>query len=654
MAYSGLAPDPPTPPNPMQTAAAQTGTNVSTAIANSYLGNVNQQTPQGNLTYTAGNPFTYTDPTTQQTFSIPRWTATQTLTPQGQQTFDNSQAAQLNLSDMAKQQSGALGDLLGAPFDPSRGNFNVAGYLAANPDVKQYALDRGWDPNEFAANHWQQWGYNEGRSSGGTAPPPMANLNLFDAAGMPVSSFADQPAVQSDYNFDPIAYLQTYPDVAAAARASGQDPQAFAAQHWREFGQTEGRAANSRPSIQYGYGSGGDIQRDYGTGHDVMYGFDQYQDPNWDITRSYGPQDNFSADRARVEDALMQRMNPQLQVEQDRLRQQLADQGIRYGSPAYTQAMDVYNRQANDARYGAIERGGVEQQRLTEMARAQATFENAAQQQGFTQAQARAAFYNMAQQQGMEQSRQRGAFANTAQAQAEQQAMQRGAFSNQAQQQAEGQAAARGAFFNQAQQQQYEQAQARAGFYNAAQQQALARQNAIFNAQNQQRNQALQEGYQQRTQPINEIAALMSGSQVSQPNFVNAPRNQIPTTDVAGLINQGFSQQNDIYKTGLSSWNDLMGGILGAGGKLGGSAILASDRRVKDNIIRMGDVFSAKGDKLPIYQYSYKDDPEDRRHVGPMAQDVEDIDPSAVKEIDEVKHIDVARLGSIFGMRRAA
>lgn len=649
MAYSGLAPDPPTPPNPMQTAAAQTGTNVSTAIANSYLGNVNQQTPQGNLNYDVTNTFGYTDPTTGQSFNIPRWTATQTLTPQGQQTFNNSQAAQVNLSDMAQQQSGSLGDLLGAPYDPSRGNFNVAGYLTANPDVKQYAIDRGFDPAEFAAGHWQQWGFNEGRQSGGTAPPPMADVGMFDAAGMPVSSFADQPSVQSDYNFDPIAYLQAYPDVAAAARASGQDPQAFAAQHWREFGQTEGRAANSRPPIQYGYGSGGDIQRGYDTGQGVQYGFD----PSGDITRSYGPQDNFSADRARVEDALMQRMNPQLQLEQDRLRQQLADQGIRYGSPAYTQAMDVYNRQANDARYGAIQQGGQEQQRLTEMARAQAQFENAAQQQGFTQQQARAMFFNQAQQQATEQARQRGVFANTAQAQAEQQAMQRGAFSNQAQQQAEGQAAARGAFFNQAQQQQYEQALGRAGFYNAAQQQALSRQNTVFNAQNQQRNQALAEGYQQRTQPINEIAALMSGSQVSQPNFVNAPRNQIPTTDVAGLINQNFAQQNDIYKTGMTSWNDLMGGILGAGGKLGG-AYLASDRNVKDNVIRMGDVFSAKGDKLPIYQYSYKDDPASTRHVGPMAQDVEDIDPSAVKEIDEVKHINVDRLGSIFGMRRAA
>ena len=46
-------PDPPTPPNPYATAAAQTGTNVATGVANAYLNNVNQVTPQGNLTYSA-------------------------------------------------------------------------------------------------------------------------------------------------------------------------------------------------------------------------------------------------------------------------------------------------------------------------------------------------------------------------------------------------------------------------------------------------------------------------------------------------------------------------------------------------------------------------------------------------------------------------
>jgi len=43
--------DPPAPPDPQETSAAQTGTNVATAIANSQLGMVDQYTPYGSLTY---------------------------------------------------------------------------------------------------------------------------------------------------------------------------------------------------------------------------------------------------------------------------------------------------------------------------------------------------------------------------------------------------------------------------------------------------------------------------------------------------------------------------------------------------------------------------------------------------------------------------
>ena len=56
--------DSPDPPNPIATAGAQTGTNVSTAVANANLGNVNQVTPQGNLTYATTGNFDWTDPTT--------------------------------------------------------------------------------------------------------------------------------------------------------------------------------------------------------------------------------------------------------------------------------------------------------------------------------------------------------------------------------------------------------------------------------------------------------------------------------------------------------------------------------------------------------------------------------------------------------------
>jgi hypothetical protein len=247
--------------------------------------------------------------------------------------------------------------------------------------------------------------------------------------------------------------------------------------------------------------------------------------------------------------------------------------------------MDDYNRQATDTRFGAIGQAGQEQQRMMDMARARGEFENAAQQQNYTQLGGRASFYN------------------------------------------------------QAQEADYGQAAGRAQFANTGLAQQLAQKQAGFNAANTARSQYMGEQYAQRNQPINEISALMSGTQVQNPNFVNTGNYTIPTTDVSGIINKNFDQQMDIYKQKSANSNALMGGLFG----MAGGAMKMSDERTKENIAPLGTVFSAnqrgEADELPIYAYSYKDDPEERRHVGPMAQDVEKIDPSAVETHDGVKHI---------------
>jgi hypothetical protein len=94
-----------------------------------------------------------------------------------------------------------------------------------------------------------------------------------------------------------------------------------------------------------------------------------------------------------------------------------------------------------------------------------------------------------------------------------------------------------------------------------------------------------------------------------------------------------------LYNTQSQQYNALLGGVLG----LGAGAIKMSDRREKDDIDKIGTVFAANTDgarkKLPIYQYSYKDDPDSVRHIGPMAQDVEKITPEAVEEHEGVKYI---------------
>jgi hypothetical protein len=136
---------------------------------------------------------------------------------------------------------------------------------------------------------------------------------------------------------------------------------------------------------------------------------------------------------------------------------------------------------------------------------------------------------------------------------------------------------------------------------------------------------------------------------------VQTPGSQIATTDIAGLINQNFNQQLSSYQQQSQNVNNLVGGILG----LGAGALKASDERVKENITKVGTVFAAPDtqpkmgsvigkEKLPIYQYSYKTDPASTMHIGPMAQDVERMDPKAVKTIGGVKHIDTSRvMGSI-------
>lgn len=479
--------DPPTPPNPIATAGAQTGTNVSTSVANAFLNNTNQITPQGALYYDPTGSYSWTDPTTGQSYNIPRFTATQVLSPQQQNIQQLGTQSETNLAQMAANQTGSLVNWLSQPF----------------------------------------------------------NINGAPGAGDWTTLYGG-PGIQSSYN------------------TAGSQQGTFA---------------------------------DAG-----------------DVTRSYGPGD-YSADRDKVEQALYQRMDPQLQRDRQALEARMADQGIKYGSPAYQAAMDDFNRQLTDTRLGITQTAGQEQQRMQEMANAQATFQNAAQQQAF------------------------------------------------------GQAQSRGTFANQAQAQNYQQNAMAAQFNNSAALAQAQRNQQIIDAQNQARQQWLQEQYQLRNQPINEVTALMSGSQVQAPNYVNTPKSNIPTTDIAGLINNNFNQQLSNYQQSSQNFNSLMGGIFGMMGGL-----LKSDRDEKENIHRIGTVFAASAvsdadhdepgrpvihgvadvdsdetkRRLPIYSYSYKDDPASTRHIGPMAQDVEKVDPGAVHTRKGVKYIEPSRvMGSI-------
>lgn len=77
-------PSAPKPPNPRDTAAASTSTNVGTSIANTMMQNVGQVGPGGSLSYDQTGSHTWNDPYTGRSYDIPTFTATTSLSPEMQ------------------------------------------------------------------------------------------------------------------------------------------------------------------------------------------------------------------------------------------------------------------------------------------------------------------------------------------------------------------------------------------------------------------------------------------------------------------------------------------------------------------------------------------------------------------------------------------
>lgn len=112
----------PEPTDPRETSAANTGTGVSTAIANAFLQNVNEIGPDGTRTFNQSGSHSVQDPYTGQTYDIPSFTSETTLSPEQQAIKGQSDAAELNLATLAKNQSGFLNDYMQDPFsyDPGQ------------------------------------------------------------------------------------------------------------------------------------------------------------------------------------------------------------------------------------------------------------------------------------------------------------------------------------------------------------------------------------------------------------------------------------------------------------------------------------------------------------------------------------------------------
>lgn len=118
----------PKAPDPAQTAAAQGQWNSFTAQQQQAMNMTNQNSPWGSLTYDQTGSQTIIDPN-GNAVQVPRYTANTTLSPQQQAIYDQTQAAELNLANIANEQSGRVGELLNNPFDYS------------NRDAENWAYD---------------------------------------------------------------------------------------------------------------------------------------------------------------------------------------------------------------------------------------------------------------------------------------------------------------------------------------------------------------------------------------------------------------------------------------------------------------------------------------------------------------------------------
>lgn len=156
---------------------------------------------------------------------------------------------------------------------------------------------------------------------------------------------------------------------------------------------------------------------------------------------------------------------------------------------------------------------------------------------------------------------------------------------------------------------------------------------------------ANQELLTEDNQRINQISALLSGGQVSQPNFMGANMPTIPTTDVAGIINQDYQNRLGAYQSKQAG----MGGLLSGVGSLAGSLIGLSDDDAKKDKKRLGNI----EDEMGLWEFRYKGEPKSQpKHVGLMASEVEKVKPSAVKRgKDGLRRVDYGKALGLMGSK---
>jgi hypothetical protein len=143
----------------------------------------------------------------------------------------------------------------------------------------------------------------------------------------------------------------------------------------------------------------------------------------------------------------------------------------------------------------------------------------------------------------------------------------------------------------------------------------------------------LQQQQTLRNAPLQELSQVRGLSSPTVPTFQGYTGSNVaaaPYMQGGQLQGQAMTNQFNLQQ---ANQNSMQQGLFGLG-----AAALMSDIRLKEDIKRVGTTDGG----LPVYTYRYKGMP--NTHMGVMAQEVEKVNPGAVREIGGFKAVDYSMI----------
>jgi len=568
-------PSAPAPPDPTVTADAQSAANIKAAFATAKINNPNITNPYGKSTTQYGlNAFYGSNPGAAESFLqnnqgmsaedyAKRWTSdrpgmanpydeytpyvTQSLNPESQKIFDAQQKTKLQLADLSNLGASNAFQTLSTPFS-----------FTGDKKYEQVVGPNGLTPN-IARDLMQA------SLKGGAPSSEFKKYGGYDA-------------VKAVYDRSGGSYSGTgkgYP---------GQDANTTIA--------NAGKISQGPNAANFMAGTGPDASKFMAAGGPSASGFMAAGGPSAANFMAGNAPDaaNFMANRGlntsnvapipinagmTGQQAIMARLEPQIARNRVSTETQLINQGLRPGSEAYNNAATLLGQQENDLRTQAVLQGlGLDMSANAQgfgQAVTTGQFGNQAQGQNFQQGLAAQGLTNQAQAQNFGQGNIQQQLYNQAQAQNFGQGNIEQQLYNQAQAQNFGQGTTAQNTANQAAGQNYTQNFNTIGQNNAAQQQKFAQNTQQAAFENQARQQALAEAIQQRQMPLNEIAALMSGSQIQNPVFQPYTGANVGAAPIAQTMQNAYAGAQNAYNQQMASQNSAQSGLFSLAGSAFGA-----------------------------------------------------------------------------------